>query len=359
MAESEVVLPAGYDELLADLKERVAAARWRAQRVVNTELLVLYWQLGDAIRSRQRAEGWGTRVIDRLAADLRSAFPGMRGLSRSNLSYMRALADTWPESAIVQQAVGQLPWGHVTVLIDKLTDQAERDWYAAAAVRWGWSRAVLTHQIAGRLHTRSGAAPSNFPARLPAADSELAQQLTRDPYVLDFLDLAGPVAERDLEDALVARVQAFLLELGHGFAFVGRQYRFEVDGEEFRIDLLFFNWVQSRFVVVELKTARFRPEFTGQLGFYVAWVDEQLRDRSHHAATVGILLCAGRSDSVVRYSLAGSAVPLAVADYTYDALPAAVREVVPTAGALLAAVASESVNVSQGPHRQKLPSADW
>ena len=328
--EPGLALPAGYLELLEDLKRTVADARWHAQRVVNVELLRLYWQVGDAVLQRQQAEGWGTRVIDRLARDLRAAFPEMRGLSRSNIKYMRQMAGAWPESAIGQQPVGRLPWGHITVLLDKLDDQAQRDWYAAAAAENGWSRNVLLNQIMNRLHARTGAAPSNFAAHLPAKDSELAQQLTRDPYVLDFLELTGPAAERDLEAALVERLQAFLLELGHGFAFVGREYHFVVDGDDFYIDLLFFNWAQSRFVVVELKIGRFAPEHAGQLGFYVAWVDANLRVADRHAPTIGILLCAGRNDSVVRYSLAGSTAPLAVADYTYDALPPAARASVPT-----------------------------
>jgi len=331
VTEPELALPDGYRKLLEDLKRTVAAARWRTQRTVNTELLTLYWQLGDAVLQRQHAEGWGTRVIDRLATDLRAAFPDMRGLSRSNIKYMRQMAGAWTQQAIGQQPVGQLPWGHVTVLLDKVHDQSERDYYAAAAVQQGWSRNVLLNQIMNQLHRRAGAAPSNFPAELPAADSELAQQLTRDPYVLDFLDLTQPAAERDLENALVARLQAFLLELGHGFAFVGRQYHFEVDDDDFYIDLLFFNWAQSRFVVIELKIGRFQPEYTGKLGFYVAWVDDNLRDKHRHSPTIGILLCAGRNDNVVRYSLANTTAPLAVADYTYDSLPAHERDAVPTA----------------------------
>jgi len=334
----EAGLPAGYPELLEDLKRTVAAARWRPQRIVNTELLELYWHIGDAVLRRQRAAGWGARVIDRLATDLRAAFPEMRGLSRSNLKYMRQMAGAWTEEAIGQQAVDRLPWGHITVLLDKLDDQAARDWYATAAVQHGWSRNVLLNQILNQLHARAGAAPSNFPGQLPAADSELAQQLTRDPYVLDFLDLTAPVVERDLEAALVDRLQAFLLELGHGFAFVGRQYHFEVDGDDFYIDLLFFNWAQSRFVVLELKIGTFAPEHLGQLGFYVAWVDDNLRVPDRHSPTVGILLCAGRNDSVVRYALAGTTAPVAVADYTYDSLPNAVRQAVPTAEQLSTAV---------------------
>jgi len=295
---SDPALPLGYPELLDELKAAVATARLQAHRTVNTELLALYWQIGHKILERQQAEGWGTRVVDRLAVDLRAAFPQMRGLSRSNLKYMRQMAGAWPRSAIGQQPVGQLPWGHVTVLLDKLVAQAERDWYAASAAEYGWSRNVLLNQIMNRLHQRASAAPSNFTAQLPPADSDLAQQLTRDPYVFDFLDLAGTVAERDLEQALMDRLQAFLLELGHGFAFVGRQYHFEVDGDDFYIDLLFFNWAQSRFVVVELKIDKFVPEHAGQLGFYVAWVDDNLRNPDRHSPTVGILICAGRNERV-------------------------------------------------------------
>lgn len=332
------VLPGSYPEFLASLKSQVLRARVRASRVVNTELLALYWDIGKAILDRQDEQGWGGKVIEQLATDLRAAFPEMRGFSRSNLHYMRKLAASWPRPVIVQQAVGQLPWGHVTVLIDKLDEQADRDWYAASAVEHGWSRNVLLQQIRSQVRQRIAAAPSNFGAHLPAADSELAQQLVRDPYVFDFLDLTGKVAERDLEAALMTRLERFLLELGHGFAFAGRQYHFEVGGDDFYIDLLFFNWVQSRFVVVELKVGRFEPEYVGKLGFYVSWVDENLRIHGQHAPTIGILLCAGRNDNVVRYSLAGTTVPLAVADYTYDTLPGLIREVVPTDDQLASAI---------------------
>ena len=351
MTRENLPLPAGYADLLEDLKRTVAAARWRAQRAVNTELIGLYWRIGHSILTRQQAEGWGAAVIDHLSADLRETFPEMRGLSRRNLFYMRSFAESWPE-AVVQQPVAQLPWGHVTVLLDKLGNQAERDWYATAAVEHGWSRNVLLNQIMNRLHTRVGAAPSNFPTRLPAADSELAQQLTRAPYVLDFLDLTGRVAERDLETALMNRLQDFLLELGHGFAFVGRQYHVAVDGDDFYIDLLFFNWAQSRFVVIELKIGQFAPEHLCQLGFYVSWVDVNLRVHERHAPTIGILLCAGRNDNVVRYSLAGTNQPLAVADYTYDTLPQAARDAVPTDTELAAAAGAAFTDLARtaGPH---------
>lgn len=226
----------------------------------------------------------------------------------------------------------------MVALVERLDDQPTRDWYAAAAAERGWSRNVLVHQIDSQLDRHIGSAPSNFAEQLREGESELAQQLVRDPYVFDFLDLTDRVAERELYEALVTRMERFLLELGHEYAFVGRQYHFEVDGDDFYIDLLFFNWMQSRFVVVELKVGRFEPEYLGKLGFYVSWVDDSLRDHARHASTIGILLCADRNDSVVRYSLAGATTPLAVARYTYDTLPANVRELVPTDGELASAL---------------------
>ncbi len=333
-----VRVPEGYPEFLARLKDQVTAARQHATRVVNTALIALYWDIGSAILDRQDTQGWGATVVDHLANDLQTAFPDMRGFSRSNLYTMRRLARTWPRQAIVQQAVGQLPWGHVTVLLDKLTTDTDREFYATAAVEHGWSRNVLTHHIATSLRTRIGAAPSNFSDQLPAPDSDLARQLVRDPYIFDFLNITTRVAERDLEDALMARLQRFLLELGHGFAFVGRQYRFTVDGQDFAIDLLFFNYTQSRFVVIELKVGGFKPAYLGQLGFYVAWVDDNLRDPDRHSPTIGIVICAGGADNVIRYSLAGATAPLAVASFTYDGLPQTLRELLPTDTELAAAL---------------------
>jgi predicted nuclease of restriction endonuclease-like (RecB) superfamily len=210
-----------YRTTLAAAKAAIQAARTRAVLAANHELIGLYWELGGLILARQRGDGWGTKVVERFSADLRAEFPEMRGLSRSNLMYMRAFAAAWPEPSIVQRLVGRLPWGHNIELLDKLDDPVEREWYAAAAIEHGWSRAVLANQIMSQLHRRAGAAPSNFAEALPAGESELMQQLTKDPYNLEFLTLAAPVAERDLERAMVAQVERFLLELGSGFAFVG------------------------------------------------------------------------------------------------------------------------------------------
>lgn len=241
-------LPPSYAVTLAEAKAAIQAARTRAVLAVNNELIGLYWQLGRLILDRREVEGWGTRVIERLSADLRAAFSEMKGLSTTNLEYMRRFALAWPDQAKVPQLVGKLPWGHVRELLDKLDDPNEREWYAQAAVEHGWSRAVLTNQIMSQLHRRAGAAATNFTASLPAGDSELMQQLTKDPYNLEFLTLAGDAAERDLERALVRQIERFLLELGAGFAFVGRQWHLDLDGDEFFIDLLMFHIPSNRFL---------------------------------------------------------------------------------------------------------------
>ena len=266
--------------------------------------------------------------------DLRAEFPEMRGFSGRSLQYMATAARAWPalfeqhavaqtsaarpSLPIAQQAAAQLPWGHIQLLLDRLEDQAIRDWYAAAAVERGWSRNMLLNQIKGQLHARTGAAQSNFSAHMPAGESDLVQQIVRDPYVFDFLDITHTANERELEQGLADQLQHTLSEFGRGFSFVGRQVHFDVEGRDFYLDLLFFHVEQLRYVVVELKSGRFEPEFTGQLGFYVSLVDDRLRRPDRHAPTVGILLCTAREKAVVQYALTSSAQPIAVADYTYD-----------------------------------------
>jgi len=310
------LVPDDYAEVLADLKRQVHLARFRVQRAANTELLRLWWRVGRTILDRQRQEPWGSGVLRRLADDLRSEFPTMKGFSLANLKSMRRFAETWPsEDAIGQQAVGQLPWGHVVMLMERLDDQQLRDWYAGKAAYHQWSRAVLQHQIATRLHAREGAAPTNFAGALEQPGSELAQQITKDPYALDFLAIDGDTSERALEDRLVDRIIETLRELGPGFAFIGRQVQLTVGQSEFYVDLLFFHVEQLRYVVIELKTTPFAPSDTGQLSFYVKVVDEQLRIRGKHEPTVGILLVADKDDAVVRYALASTTQPVAVSRY--------------------------------------------
>ena len=211
------LVPDDYAATLEALKQQVHAARYQAQRRVNTELMRLYWRIGSTIVDRQLQEAWGAKVIDRLAADLRAEFPSMKGFSRANLFYMRRVAEAWPEEELfVQQAAGQLPWTHLTLLLDKLNDQALRDWYAKKAVHHGWTRALLTHQLATRLHEREAAAPSNFAGALERADSGLAQEITKDPYALEFLAVDGDASERELEQRMVDRILDTMRELGPG-----------------------------------------------------------------------------------------------------------------------------------------------
>lgn len=246
MTDRDLALPTGYTDLLGELKNRVRDARTKALRTVNTLLIELYWSIGRIILERQEVESWGSGVMARLADDLRAEFPEMKGLSRRNLFYMRGFAAAWPDP-IVQQPVAQLPWGHITVLLDKAETPDQRAWYASAALEYGWSRNVLMNMMMNKTLERTGAAPSNLVQQLVAPDSELAQQVAKDPYNFEFLGLSGEVAERDLENALTSRITETLRELGPGFSFVGRQVHFDVDGDDYYVDLLFFHIEQSRF----------------------------------------------------------------------------------------------------------------
>ncbi|KWE99517.1 hypothetical protein WL80_32105 [Burkholderia ubonensis] len=303
-----------YRSWLTDLKQRVEHARQRAAASANRELVTLYWQIGRDILERQQRQGWGAKVIDQLARDLKDAFPDMRGFSPRNLKYMRALAQAWPAPEFVQQAVAQLPWSHVVTLLDKLKDPATRDWYAGKSLEHGWSRNVLAMQIDTQAHTRAGSAVTNFDARLPPPQSDLAREALKDPYVFDFLGLTEDAQERDIEQALTRHITRFLLELGAGFAFVGRQYRLEVGGDEFFIDLLFYHLKLRCYVVVELKATPFRPDYAGQLNFYLSAVDAQLR-APEDQPTIGLLLCRERNRLVAEYALRGMANPMGVAEY--------------------------------------------
>lgn len=328
---SEIAAEApGYAELLAALKERVATARVRAAMSVNRELVLVYWSIGRDILERQTAEGWGTRVIDRLAADLRHAFPEMKGFSARSLRYMRDFARAWPDESIVQQAAAKLPWGHNMALLDAGKPTDEHQWYARAAIEHGWSRTMMIHQIATDLYHRQGRAATNFARTLPAPTYELAQQIVKDPYNFEFLDIAANAAERDLERALIERIRHTILELGKGFAFVGSQYLLVVGGEDFYIDLLFYHLRLRCFVVIELKTVDFRPEFAGKMNFYLSAVDDLLR-HADDAPSIGMILCRGRNATVVEYSLRDTAKPMGVAGYELrHEPPSALLEALPT-----------------------------
>ena len=313
-AKTSLVVPAGYADWLKQLKIEIAQARQRAALSVNTGLIQLYGRIGHDILQRQQSQGWGAKVIDRLARDLKAAFPDMRGWSASNLKYMRFFAQLCPDGLFGQQPADQLPWFHVVTLLTRLDDPAERAWYAERVVQQGWSRATLNLHIRNRLHLRQGAAVTNFEARLPSPDSALAQETLKDPYLFDFLGLGDEAEEREIERGLVAHITRFLLELGAGFAFVGRQFRLEVSGDEFFIDLLFYHTRLKCYVVVELKATAFKPEHAGQLNFYLTAVDAQVK-APDDKPTIGLLLCKQQNRLVAEYALSGIAKPIGVAEY--------------------------------------------
>ena len=312
---SHVDLPGWYPELLDSVAGRISGGRQRANAAVNRELILTYWAIGRDILDRQEQEGYGTKVIDRLSADLRERFPGARGFSPRNLKYMRKFAEAWPDPEVVQRTIAQLPWRQQIALMEKLHDADQRLWYANEAIGAGWSRDILALQIDLKLHERKGRAITNFAATLPPADSDMAQQATKDPYVFDFLDLTERSRERELEAGLVEHVGKFLLELGQGFAFVGRQVRLEVDGEEFYCDLLFYHLKLRRYVVIELKAVKFQPGFLGQLGMYMAAVDDLLAHPTDEP-TIGLMLCKGKNDVVAEWALRGYSAPIGVSDWT-------------------------------------------
>lgn len=311
---AKITEPEGYADWLVELKTRIHTAQQRATLAVNRELVRLYWQIGRDILTRQKEQGWGAKVIDRLSRDLRNAFPEMKGFSRSNLMYMRAFAEAWAEDQIVQQAVGQLPWGHNLVLLTKLKDSEERLAYAESAIQHGWSRNVLTIHIETGLLERQGKAVTNFEERLPKPQSDLARESLKDPYRLDFLGLGKEATEREIENALVHHVTQFLLELGSGFAYVGRQVHLEIGGDDFFIDLLFYHLKLRCYVVIELKAGKFKPENLGQLGFYLTAVDAEIKSE-HDNPTIGLLLCKSKNKVVAEYALRDNAQPLGIAEF--------------------------------------------
>jgi predicted nuclease of restriction endonuclease-like (RecB) superfamily len=322
--------PDGYSDWLTDLKKRIHHAQQRASLAVNQELVLLYWQIGQDILQRQAAQGWGAKVIDRLAHDLRTAFPDMKGFSPRNLKYMRAFAEAWPDSEFVQGVLAQLPWYHQLALLDKLADAESRAWYAAKAIEHNWSRNVLVMQIESGLLQRQGKAVTNFEARLPKAQSDLARESLKDPYRFDFLNLGEEAQERAVESALVRHVTEFLLELGAGFAFVGRQVLLDVGGEEFFIDLLFYHLKLRCYVVIELKTGKFKPEHLGQLGFYLTAVDRQIKGDQDNAS-IGLLLCKSKNKVVAEYALSDKNQPMGIAEYKLqEALPAELETDLPS-----------------------------
>ena len=322
-----------YSDWLGELKGRIREARLRASLSVNAELIALYWRIGRDILERQDRHGWGAKVVDRLAVDLRAEFTGVRGYSRANLLYMRAFAEAWPDPEIVQRVVGRLPWGQNIELLTKLKDPGGRLWYAEAAIEHGWSRPVLAAQIQTRLRDREGRAVTNFARALPPPESDLAQQMLKDPYQFDFLSIAPDAKERDLERALVGRVMDVLLEMGKGFAFLGSQHHLEVGGQDWYVDLLFYHRRLRCLIAVDLKVGPFRPEHAGKMNFYLAALDDRERQPGD-TSSIGLILCRERNRVVVEYALRSVGSPIGVAEYSLvvaGALPDTLATALPTA----------------------------
>ncbi len=322
--------PVGYTDWFGDLKTQIHEAQQHAAQSINLELVSLYWKIGNAILSRQKAQGWGTKVVERLAHDLRAAFPDMQGFSVRNLKYMRTFAESWPDIQFVQQLLHKLPWGHNLVLLDKLPGPETRRWYAVKTIENNWSRNILTMQIETRLLERSGKAVTNFELTLPKPQSDLARESLKDPYRFDFLGLSNEAQEREVEKALVKHVTDFLLELGAGFAFVGRQVLLDVGGDEFFIDLLFYHLKLRCYVVVELKSGKFKPEHLGQLGFYLTAIDRQVKHETDNP-TIGLLLCKSKNKIVAEYALGDKSQPMGVAEFKLlESLPTELQTSLPS-----------------------------
>jgi predicted nuclease of restriction endonuclease-like (RecB) superfamily len=327
---NDIAAVKGYEEFLGDLKQRIQNAQLRAAISVNRELILLYWQIGRDIIISQQQQGWGAKVIDRLANDLRKDFPDIKGFSARNLKYMRAFAEAYPDEQFVQEVLAQITWYHNITLIEKLKSVNEREWYIKKTIENGWSRNILVHQIETELYQRQGKAITNFEHTLPKPQSELAQQIIKDPYNFDFLTLGEQTQERDLEKALINHIRDFLLELGIGFAFVGSQYHLEIGGQDFYIDLLFYHLRLRCFVVIDLKIEQFKPEFSGKMNFYVAAVDDLLR-QAEDKPTIGIILCKSKNQTIVEYALRDMNKSIGVSTYQLrEALPDNLQGNLPT-----------------------------
>lgn len=364
-AKAEAALPADYAPLLAEIKARVQVARVKASLAANMELLALYWDIGNLILSRQKKEGWGAKVIGRLSLDLQGAFPGQQGFSTRNLKYMQAFAKAWPDGLIGQQpvaqlgndmdkrdisdswprktgtvfalslgqqSVAQLPWGHHTILLSALESSADRLWYAAKAVEHGWSRNVLALQIESGLHKRQGKVVTNFKNTLPPAQSDLAQGILKDPYLFDFLTLRDDANERAVETGLIEHVEKFLMELGAGFALVGRQVHLDVGDQDFYLDLLFYHLKLRCFVVIDLKAREFTPEAAGKMNFYLSAVDDRYRQQGDQPS-IGLILCRSKNKLIAEYALRDMSKPIGVSGYVTKlagSLPKALQGAIPS-----------------------------
>ncbi len=316
-------LPEEYISFLKKIKEQIRSERLKTVLAANSALVMMYWDIGYSILQKQRDQGWGAKIIDRLSADLKESFPDMGGFSARNLKYMRKFAESWPDRLIVQRTVAQIPWRSNLTLLEKLKEPDLRLWYAEQTIEYGWSKNILAIQIKSALHKRIGQTANNFEATLPPVESDMANQIFKDPYLFDFLGTAEIRKKTELERKLVDHLEKFLLELGQGFAFVGRQVHMEVEGDDFYIDMLFYHLKLRCYVVVELKAGKFCPGHVSQLTMYMNIVDDMMR-HPDDKPTIGLLLVREKNHTVAKYALAGNTKPIGIAEWEQqitDSLP--------------------------------------
>lgn len=323
-------VPSTYPKILERIKLQIRQSQLRAVMGANAVMLQLYWNIGNVILEQQKISGWGAKVIDRLSTDLQREFPEMKGISERNLKYMRQFAATYPDFELMQATLAQISWYHHITLLTKVKSRKEREFYIAETVRNGWSRNIMVAQIATNSYKRKGGAVTNFPATLPPPQSELASQVLKDPYVFDFLTLSDDYREKDLENALINHITKFLLELGNGFAFVGKQYHLRVEDDDFYIDGLFYHLNLKCYIVIELKTGKFKPEYAGKLNFYLSLVDDKLC-RPGDNPSIGLLICQDKNKIVAEYALRDIRKPMGISEYKLtEVIPPKLKNSLPT-----------------------------
>lgn len=308
------LLNADYAILLTDVKDRIRSAQYAAMKVVNRELITLYWDIGRIIVQRQQGESWGRAIIENLARDLHGEFPGIKGFSSRNLLYMRNFYDSYHESPKLQQLVAEIAWGHNIVIMERCKDPLQREFYIRMTRRMGWSRNVLIHQIDNQAYEKTFIGQNNFSDTLPEPIRDQAKLALKDEYVFDFLELGEEHSERELERAILVRIEQFLRAMGGMFAFIGSQYRLEVKNKEYFIDLLLFHRRLRCLVAVELKVGEFAPEHAGKMQFYLTILDDEVRETGENPA-IGIILCKSKDKTIVEYALRNTAKPIGVAAY--------------------------------------------
>ena len=331
MSDEEKVFPVEYISWLSVIKQQITVARQKVALSLNSTLIELYWQIGQEITQKEKTADWGSGFIDRLSRDLTFEFSDMRGFSRRNLYAIRQWYIFYSSrSSIVPQAVAQIPWGHNRLIISKIKNIDEALWYASATITNGWSRDVLELKIDKDEYKRSGKSLTNFSRTLPIPHSGFALEVVKDPYIFDFLGLEDDAQERAIEMALTGRITEFLLELGKGFSFVGRQYKLIVSDNEYFIDMLFYHLDLRCYVVIELKAGKFKPEFAGKLNFYLSAIDSQLK-RPEDNPSIGILLCKKKDKIEAEYSLRDINKPIGISDYLLThAIPENMTSKLPT-----------------------------